>query len=88
MGLIGQRTKAEIAKVCDSLISANLADIDEAYDLTDDFVDIAIKVRLKPGPEGGVSIEANLSFVKGAKIKDQGYGFADEQQPELFESTV
>ena len=81
---IGEKTKAEILKVLNTLLSEYLPDIDEAYTATDAHLDLSLKVRLEPGKDTGVSITGDLAFIKGSKIKDKYYGYADEHQKEMF----
>jgi hypothetical protein len=82
---IGEKTKAEILKTLAALLTENLADIDEAYAAVEAHLDLSFKIRLEPGKDTGVSITSDLSFVKGNKIKDKRFGFADEYQRSLFE---
>lgn len=82
---IGIAANRAITKSVHELIKNNLTDIDEAYSLTEDNLDLTIKVRITPTREvGGVNIQSDLAFVKGVKVKDSQRVDVDENQKELF----
>ena len=82
---VGMATKKEMLRVVDQVLSENLSDIDEAYTLAEANLDLTVKIRLEPGKDTGTSITGDLSFIKGSKIKDKYFGYADEQQQTMFE---
>jgi len=84
--MIGENIRDMIVYTVKGLVDDYITEIDGAYTLTPDALDLTFKVRLSPGKRGGeVDIKSDLTFVKGVKIKDTVNITANEVEQDLFE---
>ena len=68
----------------ENLLADYMDKIDEAYIQAGDApLDIALKIQLKPAPEGQIKITTSLGFVE-SRVKDSQTVLVDPRQRNLF----
>ncbi|MBW1739115.1 MAG: hypothetical protein JRJ69_16660 [Deltaproteobacteria bacterium] len=84
MARIGEKTLAQAAGLCGSLLREYENEIDQAFKKAEgDSLSVSMTLKFSPAAEGSIRVDAGISFV-AEKIKDTTFTFVDEEQLAMF----